>query len=235
MRTRVVTLLSHLGSAMALTVLAAAALLAIGHRADLQEAAWYALFVVLALEKLSVTLLRSSGERGQWRVSDWTVPAVGMAHVAVGAAILADLAGARTASSGWVTAAGALLVLLSSLLKRWALRVLGDQWAVNIDSPARLGGTTRALLRTGPYARVRHPIYLAAVLELLGLPLLFGSAAGLALALAIAIPLQVVRARVEERGLHQLFGDAYARYAGEVGGLWPRWGGRRWEGARDDA
>jgi protein-S-isoprenylcysteine O-methyltransferase Ste14 len=67
------------------------------------------------------------------------------------------------------------------------------------------------LVTHGLYARIRHPIYVFSSLGLLGLVLYFGFLP-LSLLVAVAVPIQVVRARREERVLEEKFGDAYRRY-----------------------
>jgi protein-S-isoprenylcysteine O-methyltransferase Ste14 len=71
-----------------------------------------------------------------------------------------------------------------------------------------------AIATTGPYARVRHPMYGGAILLLVGIPLLLGSWYGLVLAPVLVVAF-AIRAVLEERTLQaQLPG--YADYAARV-------------------
>lgn len=73
----------------------------------------------------------------------------------------------------------------------------------------------------GPYALVRHPGYLGALLACLGGSVAFGS--GLALPLpALMLAAQLARIRREERMLAVRFSDDWARYAARTGALLPR-------------
>jgi protein-S-isoprenylcysteine O-methyltransferase Ste14 len=54
------------------------------------------------------------------------------------------------------------------------------------------------------------------------LPWLLGAWVALAFGLLLFTPLEVVRARYEERFLRAVFGEAYARYAREVPAFLPR-------------
>jgi len=74
----------------------------------------------------------------------------------------------------------------------------------------------------GPYAWVRHPLYLAAFLVWLAVALGFGSATALALTLLYVIPGYWIYLRAEEAMLIEHLGEAYARYREEVGALLPR-------------
>lgn len=73
----------------------------------------------------------------------------------------------------------------------------------------------------GPYAFVRHPGYLGALLACLGASVAFGSALALP-APALMLVAQLARVRREEALLAVRFSDEWARYAARTGGLLPR-------------
>ena len=77
-------------------------------------------------------------------------------------------------------------------------------------------------MTSGPFARVRHPIYSA----LLGMLVATGLALATPLAMIAATAIYVLgthlRARREERLLADLFGQAYLDYAQRVPRLLPR-------------
>ena len=77
------------------------------------------------------------------------------------------------------------------------------------------------LLRDGPYARSRHPLYVGEQAVLLGWAVLLGSVP-VVLLLVVAVLGQHALAPWEERRLEAQFGDAYRDYRAEV----PRWFGR---------
>jgi protein-S-isoprenylcysteine O-methyltransferase Ste14 len=116
---------------------------------------------------------------------------------------------------------GAALAWGSVFLAAEAVRSLGNHWS--LDARVLEG---HRLVREGPYAVVRHPIYTA----LLGL--LVGTGANLtqwpALALAVLVYLAGtrLRTRAEEALLTRELGPEYARYAAEVPALLPRPPGR---------
>ena len=96
-----------------------------------------------------------------------------------------------------IGAAGVVLWILSML-------TLGSSLAV-------LPGTGR-LVTCGFYRYMRHPIYVGIVLTLSGLFLACGSTICIVYVLTVVIPLNIFRARVEEKVLHQQLGDAYQQY-----------------------
>lgn len=110
-----------------------------------------------------------------------------------------------------------LLALASALFAGWALHTLDKQWSLTARVRA-----DHALVTSGAFARVRHPIYSA----LLGLLLATGVVIADARALGVALIVYVVgtlwRASREERLLREAFGPAYAAYAARVPRLLPR-------------
>ena len=80
----------------------------------------------------------------------------------------------------------------------------------------------QGLVRTGGYARIRHPRYLQLWLVLLGYALVANYLATYAIWL-LWVPAAYVTTWFEERELRERFGDEYARYCQQV----PRFGGRR--------
>lgn len=70
---------------------------------------------------------------------------------------------------GPAIASGALLVAATGL-RVWTLRTIGVAWNVRVVQPR---GDT--VVSTGPYAFIRHPNYVAVILEIAALPLLHGA------------------------------------------------------------
>ncbi len=99
---------------------------------------------------------------------------------------------------GWgVGVAGALLWIA-------AMGALGKSLAV-------LPGSDRLVAR-GVYKFLRHPIYVGIFFTLLGIFIASGSRFGLIYLAVVVLPLNLVRARLEERALQEKFGENYADY-----------------------
>ena len=92
----------------------------------------------------------------------------------------------------------------------WALAMfhLGKSLAV-------LPGADR-LVTHGVYKILRHPVYLGIDLTFLGLFLAIGSTYGLIYLVLVVLPLNVVRARLEEKVLLEKFGETYRAYRGRT-------------------
>ena len=70
----------------------------------------------------------------------------------------------------WVAIAGAAVFVAGKSLKAWAIASLGDRWSFRV---LVLPGAP--LVRSGPYARLRHPNYVGLIGELLGFALFVGA------------------------------------------------------------
>lgn len=109
----------------------------------------------------------------------------------------------------WLLLPADLLSLAGSAFALWALAHLGRSFSILPQS--------RRLVTGGPYARSRNPIYLGEILSWSALLPSIGWPG--ALVLAVAIAMQLVRVRAEERVLARTFGEQYEAYRRRV----PRW------------
>ncbi len=110
------------------------------------------------------------------------------------------------------------IMLAAAALVSWAYASLGRYWDGAISVL-----TDHHIVRTGPFAIVRHPVYLGFDLFVTGGAFLSADpVAGLIAALVALV--MYFRAREEERFLSERLGDAYAAYRRRVPMLrpWPR-------------
>ena len=126
--------------------------------------------------------------------------------------------------AGEIAVAGAagVLMMLSLLMTRGAVRALGRQWSLS----ARLI-EGHELVTAGPYRLVRHPIYTSMLGMLLATGLALSRPAAVALGAAIYLAGAWLRVHVEERLLVEAFGSAYREYARQVPALIPGWPSER--------
>jgi protein-S-isoprenylcysteine O-methyltransferase Ste14 len=111
--------------------------------------------------------------------------------------------------------AGASLAVAGLGYAVWARRHLGRYWS----APVMIREGHR-LIRTGPYALARHPIYTGILLGMVGTALAVGEWRGL-LAVFLLLAAYLRKIRREESSLLEHFGEEYARYRREVKALIP--------------
>ncbi len=78
----------------------------------------------------------------------------------------------------------------------------------------------RELVKTGLYRRIRHPLYMAEIIHVFGIAVLSATPIGLGL-FVIAVAMQVVRAKIEERKFLRTVPE-YAAFKNRTGFLWPK-------------
>jgi protein-S-isoprenylcysteine O-methyltransferase Ste14 len=117
----------------------------------------------------------------------------------------------------WVSWMGVLVALLGFAILQWAQNTLGKNWS---DTPRMM--QEQALITSGPYQFIRHPIYTAFLL-ILGSTLLISANWFLGLAW-IGMTLIEVTSRIgfEESLMLEYFGDQYRDYMKKTGRLIPK-------------
>ena len=102
---------------------------------------------------------------------------------------------------------GSALVLLGLAVRAWAAGFLDK---------------SGALCAAGPYARVRHPLYLGSFISALGFCVMMNIFWAWALVLPLFVGLYAAQVLLEERCLRARYRDEHARYAAQVPLLLPR-------------
>jgi methyltransferase len=91
------------------------------------------------------------------------------------------------------------LVIASNALRWWCIAVLGRQWNTRVIVVPGMGRVTR-----GPYRLLRHPNYVAVVVEGFALPLVHSAWITAVLFTLVNAILLVARIRAENRALEAL-------------------------------
>ncbi len=112
--------------------------------------------------------------------------------------------------------AGETLLLTGMMLWIWSVKTLGKHWSPMLESL-----DDHVVVRSGPYKRVRHPMYASYVVITTGMFLSTGNFALTILCLIITI-LIILRIPEEENFLLKKLGNDYRQYMTETGTLFPR-------------
>jgi protein-S-isoprenylcysteine O-methyltransferase Ste14 len=103
----------------------------------------------------------------------------------------------------------------------WARFYIGNNWS---SAPSIKVG--HELVRTGPYAWVRHPIYSGLLIATAGTALVRGELRGIVVLLVLWLAFSL-KSRIEERLMMKTFGSVYDEYSRSTGALIPRLHGRK--------
>ena len=172
-------------------------------------------FFFFLLRTLSRRGPESGGKRDRRSQAGIIVQSIGIGLAGFGPVkpTLAPLSSASIAGT-----AGVLLLMGGAIgLFAASSRELGRNWSL----VARMR-SDHELVRTGPYARVRHPIYLGMLLFLLALAVALGHWAQLLIALPVFFAGTAIRTRLEDGLLEQQFGEKFRDYRRTTPALIPR-------------
>lgn len=148
--------------------------------------------------------------------------AVAVCYIAYGAAVVAYLL--NPAWMAWSAVRlpvqlrwfGTVPVLLGGTLLIWGLEHLGANLTISISTRQ-----DHALITTGPFRWVRHPLYTAGMVESVGVCLLMANWF-VALSAGLFWAFVVYRTPLEENKLIDRFGDEYEQYMSRVGRFAPK-------------
>lgn len=170
-----------------------------------------AFFIALMAARLRATRVPKVADASRNRASWIWIVAQGIGIGIAGAGHI-DLSVDPMSPRALVEAAAVLMLILGAVwLFHASSRTMGKNWS--------LVARTREdhqLVRTGPFAVVRHPIYVALFLFLLAMAIAYGHTRQLLVAVPVYALATWLRVRHEERLLRAQFGADYDAYAARV-------------------
>lgn len=179
--------------------------------------AYSLLIVAVALERLaelavSKRNLAWSRARGGVESGFGHYPFMVVLHSALLVGCLVEAGLAHRAFLSWLGWPMLALVLGSQALRWWCIRTLGPQWNTRIVIVPSMSAVT-----TGPYRWLRHPNYLAVVVEGAALPLVHTAWITAAVFTVLNAVLLRVRIGAEQQALNSLVTPARTDSSGLVG------------------
>ena len=177
---------------------------------------WYGLLLAsVAASRLYELQISRRHERlrGGRRAAASTYPAIVAAHTALVTLPLFEVWDhpRRRPRWGWLGVLAA-----ATALRVWSIRSLGDDWNARAAVPGDLRPVT-----TGPYRYIRHPNYVAIVLEFAAIPLVAGAWKSAVALSALNAAVLADRIAAEERLLDEIpaYREAFAGKARFIPGL----------------
>ena len=119
----------------------------------------------------------------------------------------------------WLRLPGTALAVLAIVLLSWAHRTLGRNFSTSLAPK-----TSHSIILVGPYALIRHPMYLAYFILFIGAFLISENWVIGTTGLTIIGMLMSFRRVWEERFLVECFGDVYREYREKTGAFIPKLG-----------
>ena len=116
----------------------------------------------------------------------------------------------------WIAWLSALLTLVGVLFAIWARYTIGKEWSGEVQIKEN-----HQLIRSGPYAHIRHPIYTGILLSLAGTALAVGEYRAIVGVTLFLIGF-VRKAKKEECFLAGEFGSAFDEHRRHTGFFLPR-------------
>lgn len=177
---------------------------------------WGVFGVYWILAAMSATKKTVAGEHSRWRVLRWSILTLTFVLLLTNWLRVGPLGWRLIPDHATVHWLGVVVTTAGLLLCIWARRSLGAYWS---DKIVLKEG--HQLIQTGPYARMRHPIYSGVLFAIAGTALAVGEWRGIA-ALALLGANYVIKARREERILTAHFSEAFIQYKSRAGFLLPK-------------
>jgi protein-S-isoprenylcysteine O-methyltransferase Ste14 len=116
----------------------------------------------------------------------------------------------------WIAWLGAVITLLGVLFAIWARFTIGKEWSAEVQIKEG-----HQLIRAGPYARIRHPIYTGILLALCGTAIVIGEYRAI-LGVVVFLAGFARKGKKEERFLAREFGPAFDEHRRRTGFFLPR-------------
>lgn len=163
---------------------------------------------------------RTSGRAGAWLRSWWFY--LVMTALFIGICYLGWIALPLTISPQarvWMLVVGSLLYFPGLGLVLWGRLALGKNYFVSTGLGAQLFADQQ-LITHGPYAFVRHPMYVGLILAAIGSLLIYTT--WTTVLFACFAPFMILRARREEAVLAAEFGEEWQEYTRRTGRFFPK-------------
>src|SRR5690348_11465253 len=133
---------------------------------------WYAaLAAAVGVDRLIAVACSRRNQRrlnsnGAKKIPDPSFAGLAVLHVAYLVAAPLEVSWFGRPFLPWLGIPALVMLIAATALRFWSVRTLADHWNLSVVASQGLGPVT-----TGPYRWIRHPNYVAIILEVAALPL----------------------------------------------------------------
>jgi methyltransferase len=159
--------------------------------------------VELVVSRRNIRRLLADGAREYGRSH---FPVMALFHTLFPAAAVVEVLVLHRPFPGTLGYISLAIVLLAQALRWWAVRTLGSAWSVRVVVQPDAKPVTG-----GPYRLLKHPNYLAVILEVAAVPLVHGAWVTAIVATVVNLGLLWVRIPLEEKAMGPGYAAAFAR------------------------
>ena len=164
-----------------------------------------------------VTLFRTGERREEDRNTKWALVGSVASGLVLGGAAQRAFPGLAFPDTGWAPTAIGVAVMWAGIgLRAWAIATLGRFFRRDIQV-----AEDQVVVRSGPYAAIRHPAYAGNLLMLAGFGIVLANWASLAALVVIPVLGHMPRIVVEDALLTDRLGEPYRAYARTTARLVP--------------
>ncbi|OGZ63206.1 MAG: hypothetical protein A2812_02465 [Candidatus Staskawiczbacteria bacterium RIFCSPHIGHO2_01_FULL_36_16] len=186
--------------------------------ANVQGGLLFSIFVVIAMvERIWETFFTPKDKNVLKFRGDWTLLATTSSYFIVSLIMIFGFFSSVSKNYFFVVL-GLVIFLGSFLIRWWSMKSLKNEWTIHLNDSKN---KNPVLIRTGPYKYIRHPIYLTAILDLIGLAFISNFYFGIIIIALINVPLFVWRSLYEEKINMAKFSEKYALYKKETSFMIP--------------
>lgn len=171
---------------------------------------------ILFAARMVELLIRRSQQRGTI-ISPFSLPLMVVAGCLVMVAGFAEYLLVHPPFLIVAYCAGLAVSLAGFALRAAAARALGSLWSVHIEIRPQ-----HRIVETGPFRRIRHPIYASLLMDVFGGVIVLESLSALIVFSVIYVPVVFWRMLREERAMLEIFDQNYRDYAVRVPRLIPK-------------
>jgi len=174
-----------------------------------------AFILLISLELIWENFYSTKEKKAQRLEGDWTLFAVTSSFLALMYFAIFEFYLFHRVLNLLISGIGFFLYIIGLFLRLWGKWALGELWRVHIIGKDKLELSSSSFIRKGPYKYMRHPMYLGALLEAIGIPLLLNAYYALVFGIIVFWPLEICRTYVEEKVLKQTYSREYIQYKSE--------------------